>query len=786
MAARRPAPRSLLVGTTVAVIAAGAGLAFPALAGSAPAVPTFSQPMILAGGGAEPSIRVPADGKSQAYVSAPTGLGSNFWRITKTRNADGSVSFNQSPVQQPDLGTGGGDSEISVGDSTQSSGNGCDPIAYSGLHNIDLLDNFTVATSTDCGKTFPVVNPYGTQNTLTDRQWQVFDGAKTNFLIYHKVDTGQIVVSESTDGGETYASLDPDGAHGIIDPTLLAQSGTNQQIGNIIVSHGEPIKGKTNTLSGEQVHAMYAIFGIADDTTTALQSQVPGQQYNGIDDIYVGKSVDGGLTWTDSLVYHVDPSTKRELNMLFPVVSADANGNLYAAWADTFKVQYSVSTDHGAHWSKPFQVNRDNRGTTKTGADAPDPSKADVFPWIGAGRDGLLDVVWYHGQGGSPLANKIYRDPGDPKTAWTVAFAQLGHANRVSAGTANPQVLSYSDAITPVIHYGDVCQNGTFCSLVPVSGAPLSTGDRSLLDFFQVAIDADGRANLAIADNATAPGQNISAYMIQLTGYSLATGKKLTPLKVEPPKLSCDAYGTFTDPQGDGNEFAVAAVPEGNADSLDIRKSWVTWDAAKKVATFHIQVSNLSAITPGATGIVGRFYFGWATKGFDVVAQQDLGDGTSFKLQNTNGAGGLPATIVAGLTGAFDTAHNEIRVDLPAGVFAKSSDPALRVKSLTAGAKLTGLKSETRRSFTQGPAPAGLSPVADSSAGVCPATLGGSGHSSGSVGGSGNAGLLPKAPVAAAGSALRRTAGPIGLALMLGGGAAIASRRREMGGLAVA
>jgi hypothetical protein len=191
--------RTLLVMSSASLIAAGALIGLPAIAGSPTPAATFSRPMILAGGGAEPSIRVPADGKSAAYVSAPTGLGSNFWRITKTRNHDGSMTFAQSPVQQPDAGTGGGDSEISVGDVTQGSSNGCAPIAYTGLHNIDLLDNFTVASSTDCGKTFSLLNPFGTQNTLTDRQWQVFDGAKTNFLIFHKVDTGQIVVTESPD-----------------------------------------------------------------------------------------------------------------------------------------------------------------------------------------------------------------------------------------------------------------------------------------------------------------------------------------------------------------------------------------------------------------------------------------------------------------------------------------------------------------------------------------------------------------------------------------------------------
>src|SRR3954454_16683176 len=362
--------RPILTGLIAATLTAGITVALPAVARPSHPHATFSRPMILAGGGAEPSIKVPGDGKSVAYVSAPTGLGSNFWRITEKRRANGDVTFKQSPVQQPDLGTGGGDSEISVGDLTQDAPtNGCLPIAYSGLHNIDLLDNFTVATSTNCGKSFKLANPFGTQNTLTDRQWQVFDGAHTNFLIYHLVSTGQIVVSVSKDDGQHYVSLGASNANGIIDPALLATSGNNQQIGNIIVDHAEPIRGATNVVSGEPVHAMYAIFGIADDPAVALQSNAPGATYNGIDSIYVGKSVDGGVTWNDTKVFSVNPSTKRELNMLFPVVTSDSAGNLYAAWSATYKIEYSASTDHGAHWSKPYQVNRDNRAVTSSGAD---------------------------------------------------------------------------------------------------------------------------------------------------------------------------------------------------------------------------------------------------------------------------------------------------------------------------------------------------------------------------------------------------------------------------------
>src|SRR4051812_1985325 len=582
------------------------GVAF-ALAPGAHAAPvpvTFSKPLVLVGGGAEPSIRIPNDGKSAAYVSAPASLGSNFWRITEKKNADGSLTFVQSPVQQPDLGTGGGDSEISVGNTPDSS-TGCDTVAFSGLHNIDIFNNFSVAKSTDCGKTFTLLNPFATQHTLTDRQWQTFDGKKTNFLLYHKVDNSQIVVSRSTDGGQTYLSLDPSGTSGVIDAPTLPKVEQWSQIGNVITDYTQPT-GSNYLISGDPTHVLYATFAgpesVADNAQAQIDGNDPNTPYDHNDTIYVGKSTDGGLTWTDSVVYKAGPSSKRELNMLFPVISSDKAGNLYTVWSDTFKIQYAVSTDHGATWSKPYQVNTDNRGAT------PDAGKADVFPWIAGGAGGLLDVIWYHGEGGAPTSNLKHRDPGDKDTKWTVAFAQLGAAaHKSGAGAAAPAVLSYSNAITPVVHYGDICQNGTFCTLVPVPGAPYSTGDRSLLDFFEVAIDKAGRANIALADNAEAPGQYITAYTRQTSGISLTTGKPLPIQTITQPLLECNLDGSFSDPAGDANEFLVS-TPLPNAPALDITKGYLTYDG--KTVTFHIKVSDLSQDPPtAATGEQFEFAF---------------------------------------------------------------------------------------------------------------------------------------------------------------------------------
>ena len=729
---------------------------------------TFSAPLLLAGGGAEPSIRVPGDGLSAAYVSAPSGLGSNFWRITDQRNPDGSHTFLQSAVQQPDLGTGGGDSEISVSNKPTGESR-CDTIAYSGLHNVDLLDNFTVATSTDCGKTFSLANPYATQNTLTDRQWQAFDGNSTNFLIYHKVDTSQIVVSESVDGGQTYVSLAPDGAHGIIDAATLPAAANANQVGNIVTDYSHAV-GSNNLLSGEPTHRMYAVFGAPRDAADNAQAQVDSNAqgagaYNHVDTIYLARSDDGGLTWKDTKVFGVDPASHRELNLLFPVVDVDKAGNVYVVWSDGFKVQYAASTDGGQTFSAPFQVNTDNRGLVPTtGAEKPDPGKSDLFPWLAAGADGYLDVVWYHGEGGAPTSNLAYRDPGDAKTSWTVAFSQLGNAH-----SAAPRVLNYSDAITPVVHTGDICQNGTFCSLVPVPGAPFSTGDRSLLDFFEVAIDKQGRANIALADNAAAPGSLISGYIRQTTGVNLLTGAPLTPQKVTLPKVVCPVGGAFTDPSGDANTVAVVQAPIPSAPGLDITKGYLTYDGAKRVVTLHTKVLDLSQLpATGSTGEEYEFGFTYDKVGFATTVERAAGTGDSFDVSSTTGVS------LKGVTGRFDLKSNEIQVDIPGDAFAA----AKLGKVVGKGSAFVASSAQSRRVVGTG-----LAPVTDVAASLgCPFVVGAQSAAVGGPTGPSGTGTVPspvdRRPVP---GHLASTGLPVGvplaaLGLVLAGG--LLARRR--------
>ena len=660
----RTAPRILLaLALTAAPLAGVAAEAAPALAAGPAITPAWTPPLTLDSGGAEPSIRTAPDGQAAAYVSAPSGLGSNFWRVDQKSNTDGTYSMVASHAVQPDLGTGGGDSEISVGTAVDPA-TGCAPIAYSGLHNIDLLDNFTTAYSTDCGKTFSLANPYATQNTLTDRQWQTFDGRLTNHLLYHKVDTGQIVDSVSYDAGHTYVTLGtPAGATGVVDANH-AFTLQNVKIGNVVTDLSRPVAGVTYPVNGEQVHTLYATFDGSRDAADAVAGQTGSGGYDHLDTVYVAKSTDGGLTWTDTPVYTTPATSTRELDLIFPVIAVDKAGNLYEAWTDGNLIQYSASTDGGTTWSKPYTVNPGEAGAKATGG------TADLFPWIAAGSAGNLDVVWYHGEGGNTTG---YRNVGtvpsasDPGTTWTVAFAQLSGATTTDAGgAAAPTVQDLSLAVTPPLHRGNVCNNGTTCGVT-------DTGDRTLLDFFQVAIDNAGRANIAYAADASSPGSASTVYTRQNSGRSLYTGAPLVPLAFGAAGVACTPDGTVFDPTGDATGAAlVASTPTPSQDDLDIVKAFftTTTDASGTATgvTSHLRMKNL-----GSTGgQYQRFSFSYAGASYVLIASRTVAGATAYNL-SVNGTTG--ATSLGALTGAFDAVKSEIQVNLPFATFNTLATP---------------------------------------------------------------------------------------------------------------
>jgi hypothetical protein len=368
----------------------------------------------------EPGIKADPLGRA-LYVDAPSGLSTGhqgwLWRST-----DGGASW--SFIQNvdglrlsPELG--GGDSDLAVTPSGR-------------LYYADLwLGDISVARSDDLGLTWTQGTPVASDLPSTDRQWLGTLGENVVFLAFNQIPYGP-TVSRSNDGGITWVTV----------PAI----GTNQStgyIGNLLVD------------STGFVHVAY---------------QVCDPQCS--NEIWLTTSTDGGLTWTQTMIYHTDAGNVANL---FSPIAEDRAGNLYAAWSEQLApgqgsvVMVASSTDHGLTWSAPTVVS----GSLNNA----------VMPWLVAGSDGRVDLVFY----GTAYAGDAASAP--TSAQWFVYFAQS-----LDAHAATPAWTLARTSDVPN-HVGSICNQGTACD------TNVPKGDRSLLDYFQVALDPSGRALIVYGDN---------------------------------------------------------------------------------------------------------------------------------------------------------------------------------------------------------------------------------------------------------------------------------------------
>jgi hypothetical protein len=162
---------------------------------------------------------------------------------------------------------------------------------------------------------------------------------------------------------------------------------------------------------------------------------------------------------------------------LFPWGTIDRAGNVYivynassAAAGDHYRQYYVWSKDHGKTFSKPIRLDR-----------LPGSKGSAVYATGDAGAPGVLDVAWYQSDNGVPS---------DDSSLWHVEFTQVRGAN-----TAHPQITTPVQVGAPN-HKGGICLQGILCGIGPGSG------DRSLLDFFQLAINpVTGMAEIVYSFN---------------------------------------------------------------------------------------------------------------------------------------------------------------------------------------------------------------------------------------------------------------------------------------------
>ena len=609
---------------------------------------TFNPSLSLKGSAsaAEPSIRTDQYGNS--YVIGPIGVpaGCKAFKVSHDGSTSRYLGF-------PDHTAGGGDCDFAIGPketapSVSATGN---DLAYSSL----TLANVTVGKSDDGGATFGPPNAAAAQIAIDDRMWMDADpkpnalGFDDIFLDYHDINTDNIELSISTDGGQTYVQNGP-----IVNPQDVppgqylatcpaascieapSSAGAGNELGNLVAFRpkGAGLK-------------LFSIFTTPDSETdnfvgTGGQSRV----YEAIGTVTDNPA--GGppaISWRNYEIWHGPVGSRYD--QIFPVTSVDKAGHVYAAWSDGANTYVKTSAD-GTSWGCPANSTTPDGSApcTQPTTITPPGVNAQVFPWLAAGSDGIADLVFYGTNAPTP------GDFGNAADVWNVYMAQT---------TDRGSTWSVSTVSDHAIHTGGICTGGTGCS-----------AGRTLADFFQVSIDpTNGAADIAYADDHASPGNSVLYFTRQCTGTSATTGVALVndcvapgPVSAGPPSSTCpgpqvqdytnDAPNNY--PSGDGT----------NMDALDVvNASFATPDATHLQVTLTLK--NLQPPPPptnmlGALWTVywdynGTTYFAQATDngvgGPSPQAVWAFSDGTVVGGKWTPGSGAPTGTATLGPNGTL-------------------------------------------------------------------------------------------------------------------------------------
>lgn len=170
-------------------------------------------------------------------------------------------------------------------------------------------------------------------------------------------------------------------------------------------------------------------------------------------------------TWVQTTV----ASVRNGAMPIWPVtVATDAKGVVYVTWFNDLDALLSKSTDGGLTWSTPVQVNKA-------------PSVTAVYPTVAAFGNGVVEVAWYGtDRDGDPNDPGLMGSPNSTGAAeWRVYWARS-----IDGGLTFKQ-----QAVSPVVHTGELCTHGTGCT---------RPNTRNLYDDFGVAISPlTGAASIA-------------------------------------------------------------------------------------------------------------------------------------------------------------------------------------------------------------------------------------------------------------------------------------------------
>ena len=561
--------------------------------GMAFGVPTIAG---VGGWGFESDLRLDPSNASRLYMSSPDSGGSDTSWIW--RSLDGGKTFKWIPAAAPlngkvDACPGGGDSELAV--------DGAGRLYFNDLS----LANFSVTRSDDQGRTFLPCNSTAVPDGGVDRQWYAVDG-------------------DPTAGGSLYLTNDEVGSGDV-------QCGSTQ-VNNVLVMYRSPLPGAGAT-AGLQFGPAFRITqpgscdeGIMGNDEVSPVATTTGQLVNGVpttlaapvkhvyvihDDGSLSKiliarcfpvafgppipnvSDPSGLNCVDLPVANLgDPAAVRTGGN-FPWLAVDRAGNLYAVWeqapmngtvAGDTSLMYSYSTNQGTTWSTPVQV--------------PTPGLANnVFASAAAGNDGRVDIAWYGtaahvDPSGGPQACPNGGPDATPGP-WSLYLTQTLNAHAATVNFTQPVLASEH----PIRHGGIQTIIGNQCGGSTNLG--LSGTTRTLGDFLQLRIGAQGQAEISYADSENIDGNlygSHAMFVAQRAGYGVFTAVK--------PNTAQLPLNQTTDPAGDATYDALGSS-SASMSNLDILASKVAWPSASSchpagTACLRVtmKLSNLSLAAP--------------------------------------------------------------------------------------------------------------------------------------------------------------------------------------------
>jgi PKD repeat protein len=351
-------------------------------------------------------------------------------------------------------------------------------------------------------------------------------------------------------------------------------------------------------------------------------------------------------------------------NLFFTVKVAN-DGTVYVCYSDGKQVYVKYSKDKGTNWSPEIRI-----------SDGPETATS-LLPWLETGpTPGSIGVVWY---GSSATSNS-------DDANWKVFFAQSSDIT----------------APNPTVRQVVVSDHFIHGSNISLSGLPLDptqpSGNRNLIDYFQIGFDPTGAAVIAFTDDhndfdghtyvarqISGPGVNGNAIPSPVEGSGL-------PAAEAGPKPSVASVGGIpgsqvTDWRHDVRTSNATLDIDDPFDVVSIKYS-TEGSASNPILVTTMKVSDLAVLPPNGTWRVnftvnapdaglsptGDYNLGLSDRGdqFFLRAQTDLTGAASFVYGTAarrhfvaGGGGGFDYTDRGAATGSFDTNADTITIKIP-------------------------------------------------------------------------------------------------------------------------